>query len=207
MSDSEHTEHPPHLMELVVSRLIHEIVGPIGAMSNGIELLQEFDGVADGESLTLISDSAHEANARVQFYRMAYGRAGYQLNDLAQLRGIASEFFSGLPHYSLDWPLPPIQPAIADGFGRILLLVAEISKDCLPRGGNVLVSVSGASATVTATSQEAALPDRISAILDGANVATPREAHAALARFYADAAGFRISCQAGATQIQFSVHS
>src|SRR3546814_14984721 len=62
--------------ELLASRLCHDLVGPIGAVGNGLELLgdEEF-GMAD-DAMKLTTSSARQASPILQFFRLAYGMAG-----------------------------------------------------------------------------------------------------------------------------------
>ena len=64
----------PELAALLCSRLCHDIISPVGAINNGLELLD--DGGADGAALRLVRDSARKASARLKFARLAFGAAG-----------------------------------------------------------------------------------------------------------------------------------
>jgi len=64
--------------ELLASRLCHDVVGPVGAVNHGMELLED-EGAAFGEeALRLASTSARHAADLLQYYRLAYGAAGSQ---------------------------------------------------------------------------------------------------------------------------------
>lgn len=60
---------------LVGSRICHDLISPIGAIGNGVELLLP-QGLDDGPELMLIADSALNANARIRFFRLAFGLPG-----------------------------------------------------------------------------------------------------------------------------------
>src|ERR1700755_2421458 len=64
----------PDLAALLCSRVCHDIISPVGAINNGLELLDE--GGADGDAMKLIRQSARNASARLQFARIAFGAAG-----------------------------------------------------------------------------------------------------------------------------------
>ena len=57
--------------ELLASRLCHDLISPVGAVNNGIELLTEFGEDPDGESMQLIATSAKTASEKLQFFRIA----------------------------------------------------------------------------------------------------------------------------------------
>ena len=62
------------LVALVGSRLCHDLISPLGAIGNGVELLT-MSGLADSPELQLISESVTAANARIKFFRIAFGQA------------------------------------------------------------------------------------------------------------------------------------
>lgn len=64
----------PDITALVGSRICHDLVSPLGAIGNGIELL-ELTGAAPSEEMSLIAESVANANARLRFFRVAYGSA------------------------------------------------------------------------------------------------------------------------------------
>src|SRR5690554_677879 len=64
----------PELAALLCSRVCHDIISPVGAINNGLELLEE--GGADEDAMNLIRTSARNASARLQFARIAFGAAG-----------------------------------------------------------------------------------------------------------------------------------
>ncbi|HTH96615.1 MAG TPA: hypothetical protein VL574_04310, partial [Stellaceae bacterium] len=58
--------------EVLVARLCHELINPLGAVVNGIEILEDDPSFAP-DAAQLIAASARQASARLQFYRLAYG--------------------------------------------------------------------------------------------------------------------------------------
>ncbi len=65
----------PDLAALIGSRICHDLISPIGAIGNGVELLM-MDGAAKTPELALIAESVANANARIRFFRVAFGAAG-----------------------------------------------------------------------------------------------------------------------------------
>lgn len=83
-----------HLAELLTTRLCHDLTGPIGAVHNGAEFMKE-GGMAD-DAADLIATSAAEAVARLQFYRVVYGRVpGIGETGIAEKFPIAQTFLAG----------------------------------------------------------------------------------------------------------------
>ncbi|MEO1362985.1 MAG: hypothetical protein AAFU86_04320 [Pseudomonadota bacterium] len=66
-----------NLAALIGSRICHDLISPIGAINNGLELLN-MAGASDGPEMELISESVENASARIRFFRMAYGAASDQ---------------------------------------------------------------------------------------------------------------------------------
>ena len=66
-----------HLTDLIGSRIFHDLVSPLGAIGNGVELLSmSTSGAAAAPELALIGQSVDSANARIRFFRVAFGAAG-----------------------------------------------------------------------------------------------------------------------------------
>ena len=90
---SEHLDL--RVVELLTARLCHDLVGPIAAISNGVELMDDDDPDFARDAVALVGDSAHKAAARLQFYRFAYGfRPGSGVAG-QQPHGLAADLFEG----------------------------------------------------------------------------------------------------------------
>jgi len=90
------------LIELISSRICHDLVGPVGAVNAGAELMGE-DGVSDDEALALMRKSGLEAARRLQLFRLAFGRAGSSA-DTAAMREAAKQTYAAEGKVTLDWP-------------------------------------------------------------------------------------------------------
>ena len=66
----------PRVLELLASRICHDLVSPVGAVNNGIELMREMDADMADDALDLIESSIGQAAARLKLFRLAYGAAG-----------------------------------------------------------------------------------------------------------------------------------
>src|SRR5260370_23680454 len=67
------------VLELLAARLCHDLMGPLAAIANGVELLAEEDPDFVRDAVALVGESARKANRRLQFYRFAYGFSGGEL--------------------------------------------------------------------------------------------------------------------------------
>ena len=130
------------VFELLASRLCHDIVGPIGAVNNGMEILEDEDDEFGmmGEAISLVTNSARQAADALQFYRMAYGMAGTQVGtDLSELATLAVRH-GKKSKVEVDWRDRSLPASAPGGCGKLLLNLVALMVECLPRGGKVTVS-------------------------------------------------------------------
>jgi histidine phosphotransferase ChpT len=150
---------------LLASRLCHDLVGPLGAVNNGLELIAEEDDMAK-EALGLAQRSAKRASSRLQFFRYAFGAAGGEPNfGHGEARPIALNLL-GNGDIAMDWP-DAKGVELPTGAGRLLLNLALLASECLPRGGNVKVSLAPNRVTMEASGPQARLPAETKAAMAG----------------------------------------
>ena len=124
---------------LMVSKVCHDLVGPLGAVINGLEVLEdERDADMREEALKLVTSSANQALARIQFMRIAFGAAGsagaeLDLNEVGRL---VTELLAG-GKVTLEWNVPHVY--WAKDWAKLLMNSTLLAADCLPRGGAVKV--------------------------------------------------------------------
>ena len=124
---------------LLVSRVCHDLVGPLGAVVNGLEVLEdERDAAMRADALKIVTSSAAQALARLQFVRIAFGAAGsagaeLDLGEVGRL--IAGLLGSG--KVSLIWEAPNLN--WPKDWAKLLMNASLIAADCLPRGGTLRI--------------------------------------------------------------------
>ena len=129
------------LAALLCSRLCHDLIGPIGALNNGIEILADEDDPAMREQATqLLGDSAEEAARRLRFYRLAFGASGGmgQAIPLSEARDAAQGLFHK-GRTSLEWPADLTLAPADKSLVKLLLNVILLAGAALPRGGTLAV--------------------------------------------------------------------
>ena len=154
------TESNADLAALIGSRICHDLISPIGAINNGLELL-DLAGAMQGPELELISDSARNAGARVRFFRIAYGAAGDQMLGRAEIVSLLADMASG-SRFTVHWkPCDPTPRAQV----RLAFLAVQCCESAMPLGGDIRVSKDESTWTVAATAQklsiDAGLWDRL----------------------------------------------
>jgi histidine phosphotransferase ChpT len=157
--------------QLLMSHLCHELVSPIGAVNNGIEMLEESDGdELTPEAVALIAESGKAAAAKLRFYRLAYGRAGQAADlGLAQCAAAAAELLSADGRVQLDWRDAAVR--LVPGGPQLLLNLVVLAVGALPRGGRIEVTIGehrgSGFARLVASGVGAKLADSIQAVVQG----------------------------------------
>jgi histidine phosphotransferase ChpT len=168
------------LSSLMVSRVCHDLVGPLGAVVNGLEVMEdERDMAMREDALKLVAMSANQALSRIQFMRIAFGAAGSagaEL-DLSEIGRLIAGLLEG-GKVKLEWNVPHIY--WAKDWAKLLMNAALLGADCLPRGGMVRVEAGSdpkvPNFKVTASGLVARLSEEVERTLRGEQLAAPLDA-------------------------------
>lgn len=186
---------PAEFGALLASRICHDLISPVGAIGNGVELMQELAPGADGAELQLIGRSAQMASASLQFLRLAFGAAARDdAIGLSAVQRTARLWFE-FQRPELVWPDASGETTRA--CARLLFNFLQIATSCLPRGGEISVVITrdAAGATVVevaANGPVVAPAEEAEPWLAGRAADTPagpRDAHFLAAAAHARAAG------------------
>lgn len=131
------------LAALVSSKICHDVIGPVGAIYNGLEILDEDDDAeAKSYALDVIRNVTEQASARLQFARFAFGAAGSAgaMIDLSTAEQI-SRGFIGQGKHVLEWGIAPGH--MQKNFVKLLLNLVANAPMALPRGGAITVQHDG----------------------------------------------------------------
>ncbi len=125
---------------LLCSRLCHDLLSPVGAMNNGLELLaDEHDPDMRAQVMDLLGDSASSSANKLKFFRLAFGAAGgfdSQI-DAAEAKTAIEGVFCSKGKITLNWMVTP--PTLAKPAIKVLLNLALIAGEGLVRGGELTV--------------------------------------------------------------------
>ena len=186
------------LAALLCSRVCHDLISPVGAIVNGLEVLDDNPKPEDRDfALELIRKSARTASARLQFCRLAFGAAGSagaQI-DLGDAQAMARGHIED-GKVSITWNLPRV--LLPKNRVKLLLNMLVIAQQTIPRGGTLAVDPVGEGETmafrITASGHNARLPQHIADLLSSTEPPAP-DAHAVqpyYTRLLAQACGLRV---------------
>lgn len=162
---------PLDLAALISSRLCHDVISPVGAIVNGLEVLEEEkDEQMRTFALDLVKKSAKQASARLQFARLAFGAAGsagaaIDLGDAEQVaRAALADGKTELSWTGQRALLPKNQV-------KLLLNLIVIAGTTIPRGGQIAVVIEGQDDSIafviTTTGQNSRIPNGVPDLLAG----------------------------------------
>jgi histidine phosphotransferase ChpT len=169
------------LAALLCSRVCHDLISPVGAIVNGLEVLEEESNEETKTfALDLIKKSARQASARLQFCRLAFGAAGSagaQI-DLGDAEKTARGFLED-DKTKLNWNLPRV--LLPKNRVKLVLNILVIAGQAIPRGGALNVDPVGAGEAmgfrVAATGLNARVPPAAAGLLAGAPEGGTVDAH------------------------------
>jgi len=191
------TISPVDFASLLCSRLCHDLLSPVGALNNGLELLNdETDPEMRARCLELLNESARVSANKLKFFRLAFGAAGGfgERVDVREARQAVEGLLGDNKRLQLHWLIE--EPELPKAAVKVLLNLALIAGDTLVRGGTVTIGVEESAETteivLRAEGPRLVLDPELRATLtDGANGAaiTPRAAAAFLVNTIAAEAG------------------
>lgn len=160
------------LAALLSSRVCHDVISPVGAIVNGLEVMEDKDMDAEMRShaLALIKSSAGEASARLQFCRLAFGAAGSKgaSIDTGDAELVTRQLLAD-ERTKLNWSVP--RALMSKNKVKLLLNLCLLADATIPRGGVISVSSTGdeenVSFKIEAKGTNARLAATIPALLAG----------------------------------------
>lgn len=160
----------PDLAALLCSRVCHDVISPVGAINNGLELLDE--GGADADAMDLIRTSALNASVRLKFARLAFGASGSvgASIDTGEAERAAKDFAAAEKKTEVSWVGP--RAIIAKNRVKLLLNLFLVAYAAIPRGGNIEVTLENpeldAKFTIAVKGRLMRVPPKFAEICSGA---------------------------------------
>jgi histidine phosphotransferase ChpT len=145
------------LSALVSARLCHDLISPMGAIGNGLELMQ-LSQTGTSAELDLVAGSLGSALAKLRFYRLAFGPADLQARlSLDEARAVTDAMFSG--RFSVAWDAGP------EDLSRTSVKLAFLALLCLekslPMGGGARVTAEGDTLAIAVEGRRTAPPTEL----------------------------------------------
>lgn len=133
------------LHELIGSRICHDLISPLGAISNGLELIG-LTGAQPGPEMQLVTESVENANARIRFFRIAFGMASSEhLVAATEARAILDGYSAG-GRVTVHWTISADQSRILT---KLAFLLVQCLETAMPRGGTIDVAETSGEWSVT----------------------------------------------------------
>ena len=195
----------PDLAALLCSRVCHDIISPVGAINNGLELLDE--GGADADAMQLIRSSARVAAAKLKFARIAFGAAGSagMVIDTGDAESVAQSYFAN-EKPELIWLGE--RALLPKNKVKLLLNLLMVAGAAIPRGGKIVVNLidlqTDPKFTLSASGPMMRVPPKFLELHSGAAPEQPIDAHAVQPYYtllLSREASMPVSIHAGAEEI------
>ncbi|PWV95820.1 histidine phosphotransferase ChpT [Hoeflea marina] len=198
----------PDLASLLCSRVCHDIISPVGAINNGLELLDE--GGADADAMDLIRTSAMNASVRLKFARLAFGASGSvgASIDTGEAEKAVLDFVSADKKTTVTWSGP--RAIIPKNKVKLLLNLFLVAYGAIPRGGSIDVTIENPETTtffrMVCKGRMVRVPPKFLEIHSGV-MEEAVDAHS-IQPYYtvllADEAGLELACSANADEVVFT---
>lgn len=189
-----------NLAALIGSRICHDLISPIGAINNGLELLGMSGGVV-GPEMELIQESVGNASARIRFFRIAFGSAGEQMMGRAEVVSILNDLMEGA-RLHVAWGPMDAQPRASV---RLAFLALQCVEAAMPYGGRVEISQNDSAWLLHGRADKLNIVDAIWTILATKEIPAdlkPAQVQFALLPLVAGDEGRRIVTEMSATEIK-----
>lgn len=145
------TQPERRLGALIASRICHDLVSPVGAITNGLELMS-LAGAPDGPEMTLVVDSAAHASARLRFFRVAFGLSGDGANMKEhEIRSVLSDSYT--TKVTCDWQ---VDGPLSRRLTQAVFLALLCAEQAVPFGGIITISGSETQLTLSVTGERLA---------------------------------------------------
>ncbi|MEM1197144.1 MAG: histidine phosphotransferase family protein [Pseudomonadota bacterium] len=129
---------PTELASLLCSRLCHDMLSPVGALSNGLELLaDETDPEMRAKVIELLEQSARISAEKLKFFRLAFGAAGGfgEAVPVDEAQDVIAALAADAKGVTLNWAIAV--PSLPKPAVKVLLNLSQIALDALVRGGTL----------------------------------------------------------------------
>lgn len=160
------------LAALLCSRLCHDMLSPVGALSNGLELLaDENDPQMRQQCIDLLEQSAKTSTDKLKFFRLAFGAAGGfgEMVEVAEAKDVINSLVANAKRVEANWSIETVK--LPKDAVKVLLNLAHIALDALVRGGTLDIGAEAnggnTEIVVRASGQKIAFDESVGKALQG----------------------------------------
>lgn len=139
---------PDQIVELVCTRLSHDLIGNIGAVANAVELMEDDDSLSDVRPI--LETSARTLTARLKFFRLAFGLSNAAPANMADIEALAAHYLNTIGSRSA--PISLQMEAQSPALYKMILLGVMALGDVFIRGGQIKVAEKSDGLVMTAAS-------------------------------------------------------
>ena len=199
---------PVPILEILFSRVLHDLVSPVSAVNNGVEFMKDAGMDMGDDAIDLIAGSAHQASVRLQAFRLAYGAGGSE--EMVSGKMIYEAFLNLIDknRYTLEWDLlnhVPDDPR--RGYFKLLMNVLMMLYDTAPKGGVISVMTDGEAKTVLSIKGDMVIfSDEMVDLLAAKDVEpTAKNIHAYALALYARHYGYAVETDHGEGRLSITL--
>lgn len=150
------------VVELLSSRICHDLISPIGAIVNGLEFMEDSNGDDSKEALELITHSAKLASAKLKIFRIVYGAGGRDGIKPADVHKALEDWLTLENKIKQTWQPSAVTLAmIPEGLCKLLTGTLLMATECLPKGGSLNLAQNGDTIEITASGENANLREGV----------------------------------------------
>lgn len=182
---------------MLAAKICHDLIGSVGAINNGVELIEDIGDAVLADAIQLIRASGLQTANRLRMFRLAYGRAGSVAGLKWQdLRLAALDYFAASKTRLIwDEAAPLAAHASQNGSGKMVLNLLMLAEEMLSHSGTLVVDQNALQIMLAGLGSDplpAGLAEGLAGTLSVERV-TPRTVHAYMTRCMAQAYGFAIA--------------
>lgn len=196
-------DHEANFAALIGSRICHDLISPVGAINNGIELIQ-MTTPSLGPEMALISESVTNASARIRFFRIAFGAAGEQMVGRTEVVSVLKDVYAAT-RLTVVWGPEEAQSRKRLRLTFLALLCLETG---MPFGGRIEVSQIGDRVTLTGLADKFKVDANLWRALEGGltdDDLRPAQVQFGLLPFLAAQDGFSLDLETGENRISITI--
>lgn len=128
------------LSQIICTRISHDLIGNIGAVSNAVELLEEGDMDFMDDIKSILQVSSEVLSSRLKFFRMAYGLDNSNISNQDMIKEVSEKYLKSIGNQK-DYPIKlNMSLQNADSYGRMSMLGIMVMSDIIIKGGEITVS-------------------------------------------------------------------